>query len=185
MTPIIIPEIVTKKQCKEIIKLQSSWNKSIGTIGAVENENIDYTIRQCMIYEAESAKQIPTWLGTAIATSISHVNDEVYKFDLIGELELKLMRYNSAKKDHYKPHIDIGAEGIALRRKISFTLILNDSYEGGRLRFHGMEEMSDMLNLKIGDMIIFPSYMTHEVEPVISGIRWALVGWLLGEKHFV
>ena len=182
MTPIIIPKIFTKKQCKNIIKLHSSWDKSIGTIG---EENVDYVIRQCMIYEASSAKQIPNWLGQEIATRISYVNEQVYKFDLKGEMELKLMRYNSVKKDHYKPHIDIGPEGIPLRRKISFTLILNDSYEGGRLRFHGMEEMSNMLNLKIGDMIIFPSYMTHEVEPVISGIRWALVGWLLGEKHFV
>ena len=40
-------------------------------------------------------------------------------------------------------------------------------------------------NSEIGDMIIFPSYLEHKVEPITSGVRWSLVGWILGDKHFV
>ena len=31
-----------------------------------------------------------------------------------------------------------------------------------------------------GDVIIFPSFLTHGVEPVTSGIRRSIVTWLVG-----
>ena len=40
-------------------------------------------------------------------------------------------------------------------------------------------------NPEAGDMIMFPSYLTHKVEPVTSGVRWVLVGWILGDKHYI
>ena len=61
-------------------------------------------------------------------------------------------------------------------------MYLNDSYEGGNLRFFGLDGM--FKNLGVGDILIFPSYLVHMVEPVTSGVRWVLVGWILGNKHF-
>ena len=62
-------------------------------------------------------------------------------------------------------------------------MLLNDSFEGGNLNFIGHEELNSDLN--IGDIALFPSYLPHKIEPITSGIRWAFVGWALGEKHFV
>ena len=33
-----------------------------------------------------------------------------------------------------------------------------------------------------GDLIIFPSYMLHEVKPVTHGERNSLVTWITGEQ---
>jgi predicted 2-oxoglutarate/Fe(II)-dependent dioxygenase YbiX len=35
---------------------------------------------------------------------------------------------------------------------------------------------------EIGSLSVFPSYQLHEVTPVESGIRRALVGWVIGPK---
>ena len=80
--------------------------------------------------------------------------------------------------------MDLGEGDTSSLRKISFTLLLNDSYEGGKLTFNLIPEMSQR-NSEIGDMIIFPSYLEHKVEPITSGVRWSLVGWISGDKHFV
>ena len=41
------------------------------------------------------------------------------------------------------------------------------------------------VHIKEDDIIIFPSYLAHKVEPVTSGVRWVLVGWILGDKHYI
>ena len=99
-----------------------------------------------------------------------------------GIVELHLLRYGLG--GHYKTHIDIGTQGIPSKRKISFTLLLNDSYEGGKLNFVDLvvrcPKEESKPNLEIGDMIIFPSFLPHKVEPITSGVRWSLVGWMWG-----
>ena len=41
------------------------------------------------------------------------------------------------------------------------------------------------LETETGDMILFPSYFPHKVEAVTSGVRWVIVGWYSGDKHFI
>ena len=92
------------------------------------------------------------------------------------------MRYDSG--DHFDIHMDLSDGDTSSLRKISVTVLLNDSYEGGKLAFDILPELSENYP-EIGDMIIFPSYLTHKVEPITSGVRWALTGWVLGDKHFI
>ena len=179
--PIIISKVFTKKQCESIISFHSNgWD---GMAGTISYGKIDSSFRQCMAYHPPSIEFIPKWTQKGIINTIFSVNKEIYNFDLgKGEIQLNLLRYDSG--GHYGTHIDMAQEGEDARRKISFTILLNDSYEGGRLTFNLISEISRR-NSEIGDMIIFPSYLEHRVEPVTSGIRWSLVGWILGDKHFV
>jgi PKHD-type hydroxylase len=179
MTPIVISKIFTKKQCENIISYHSDWPEKIGSIG---KENIiESNFRQCLTYIPPSVEYIPNWLGNEIFKTIQFVNKKYYNFDLNEEnFQLHILRYDLG--GHYETHIDIGLNELDSKRKLSFSLRLNNSYEGGRLRFFGVQEASK--NLELGDIIIFPSYLAHKVEPVTSGVRWALVGWILGDKHF-
>jgi PKHD-type hydroxylase len=69
-------------------------------------------------------------------------------------------------------------------RKLSFTLLLNDEFEGGNLDIEcgspGSPERNKTIDLKKGDIVFFPSYMWHRVTPVTSGERHSLVGWIQG-----
>ena len=182
MMPIVIPKIFTKKQCENIISYHSNWLENIGSIG--KKKIINPNERQCLTYIPPSIEYIPNWLSTEIYKIIFFVNEESYNYDLNEtNLQLHILRYDLG--GHYKAHIDIGADRTAktiFNRKLSFSLYLNDSYEGGNLRFFGLDGM--FKNLGVGDILIFPSYLVHMVEPVTSGVRWVLVGWILGNKHF-
>ena len=71
-----------------------------------------------------------------------------------------------------------------LYRKLSFSLCLNqqgNDYSGGDFKIKtGAEE--DSVKLNKGDMIVFPSFILHKVEPVTEGVRKSLVGWVTGPK---
>ncbi len=74
-------------------------------------------------------------------------------------------------------------------RKLSITINLNEpgEYDGGNLkfdfgphaagkRFHEVEEIRPQ-----GSIIVFPSYVYHQVTPVTRGTRYSLVLWSLGQ----
>ena len=74
-------------------------------------------------------------------------------------------------------------------RKLSMTINLNKpgEYEGGNLKFdfgphasgkryHECTEIRPQ-----GSVIVFPSYIYHQVTPVTKGTRYSLVLWTLGQ----
>lgn len=80
--------------------------------------------------------------------------------------------------DSYGWHVDDSwMQGI--RTDLSFTLGLSGlaDYEGGALT---IEDSSGSRSWRIaaGDMLIYPSHYLHQVEPVTSGERFTMVGWL-------
>ena len=66
-----------------------------------------------------------------------------------------------------------------VRTDLSFTLFLNApaDYEGGELIIEdGMGGRA--VKLPAGDLILYPSYSVHRVEPVTRGARLACFSWL-------
>ena len=74
-------------------------------------------------------------------------------------------------------------------RKISVTINLTDpvNYEGGNLKFDfgphsSKERFYECTEIRPqGSMIIFPSFLHHQVTPVTKGVRYSLVAWCVGE----
>ena len=65
-------------------------------------------------------------------------------------------------------------------RKISMTLLLNDSseFEGGDLELMSPGKIAP---LKQGHAICFASFLNHRVQPVTRGMRQSLVVWFGGK----
>ena len=78
---------------------------------------------------------------------------------------------------------------VGLTRKLSVTINLSDpdDYDGGLLKFdygpHALKERyHECVEIKPkGSIIIFPSYIYHQVTPVTRGTRYSLVLWVLGK----
>ena len=83
-----------------------------------------------------------------------------------------LLWYKSG--DYIGPHIDASGRRP---RELSCSLILNDDYEGGEFAFF---DQKVKFNLIKGDIIMFPSNFMypHEVLPVTSGTRYAIITWI-------
>jgi len=73
-------------------------------------------------------------------------------------------------------------------RKLSCSILLNHphEYEGGELQFDLRNNLETNNIIKVteakkkGSVIVFPSFVWHQVTPVTKGTRYSLVTWHLG-----
>jgi len=80
----------------------------------------------------------------------------------------------------YGRHVDDAIMGSpAMRTDLSFTLFISEpsEYEGGELVLE-MPEGDHTYKLEAGSVVIYPSTMLHRVDPVLSGVRTVVVGWI-------
>lgn len=107
-----------------------------------------------------------------------------WNFDLSWLEPLQFTKYTI--EERYDWHVDtllhLASDDDV--RKLSFSVLLNDEFEGGEFELEagspGMPNRIQTLDMKAGDVVVFPSYMWHRVKPVTSGERHSLVGWVHG-----
>lgn len=115
-----------------------------------------------------------------IKTVTKNANDEVYDFKLLGIIDQdfpQIFKYEAG--DHYNWHMDLNP--MAPTRKLTFIVNLSDpsTYEGGSLEFLNIDASKNVLNEQ-GACLIFPSWTTYRIEPVVSGKKHLLVGHVHG-----
>lgn len=176
-TWITINSFLSKEECNELIELgnKKCLNKAVTFSNNME---ISESVRKSdisWIYSSDNPK-----IYRKIVDAIHHVNEKHYKFDLFGLSEgFQFTRYVHPE-GKYGKHIDCCYNGII--RKLSISIQLSDpsEYEGGDFNFH-FSDIPETAERELGNAIIFPSYMLHEVTPVTSGTRYSLVAWVTGK----
>lgn len=111
-----------------------------------------------------------------LAGSIFEANQYFYNFDISKKIECYFARYETG--NHYNAeHTDcIILDDISkLQRKLSFSLLLNDNYDGGDLSITGAT-----INKVTGALVVFPSFLPHNVSTVTAGTRYVIFGFCLG-----
>ena len=121
------------------------------------------------------------WIFDRLDKKILAVNKDTFKFKLNGYDSFQYGVY--PVNGQYKFHPDT-MQGRLGFRKLSISLLLNEpgvDFEGGELLFNtGSEDKPEVVDLKKGSMILFPSYLLHAVSPVKKGTRKSLVIWVEG-----
>ena len=164
----------TKEECEKIIKIA----KDKGLIKGTTKGKSD--IRQskiCWLYSSDDLD----WVFRKITDIVLNLNDRFFQFDLHGLNEgLQFTNYK-APSDKYEKHVDRAVDGVI--RKLSLSIQLTDpkEYEGGELFLYENEKGTEMKKEQ-GTLILFPSYILHEVKPVTKGERNSLVSWVTGKQ---
>jgi len=117
-------------------------------------------------------------LAVRIAEQVLAVNDEVFQFRTIGlEDPTRVLCYRGAHADRVHEHIDLGP--LHPLRKLGFSILLSspDTFEGGDLQFSGTTFERARTQ---GTLTMFPSFVPHLVTPTTGGVRYVIVGWVLG-----
>jgi PKHD-type hydroxylase len=126
--------------------------------------------------------QDTVWLFDKLSWILRQLNGQFYRFNITGFDEpLQYTTYYGREEEggHYTWHCDHGRDAP---RKLSIVLQLSDptEYEGGNLEI--LSDIGKILTVdkKKGFLAMFPSFRTHRVTPVTSGIRKSLVVWATG-----
>jgi PKHD-type hydroxylase len=123
------------------------------------------------------------WVFRRVTDITLNLNERFFKFDLFGLNEgFQFTNYESPS-GKYGKHVD-RAMNIPVRKlSISIQLTNPEEYEGGELKLYdGDDDKANVMDKTQGTLIMFPSYVLHEVMPVTKGERNSLVTWVTGKQ---
>jgi PKHD-type hydroxylase len=169
----------SKEECQTIINIA----KDKGLIkGTTFNDDKIKDVRDSKIswlYPVDGMD----WVFRRVTDIVLNLNERFFKFDLFGLNEgFQFTNYESPS-GKYGKHVD-RAMNIPVRKlSISIQLTNPEEYEGGELKLYdGDDEEATVMDKTQGTLIIFPSYVLHEVMPVTKGERNSLVTWVTGKQ---
>lgn len=173
-----LPKVFSEESCKQLITKFESGNEDKyepGYIGQGDERIINKKVRDVNRIITSPAKGIGATL-TGIGLNANH---HLWQFNLTHSNQVEFLKYD--KEGHFNTHIDtfLGDVDSKWTRKLSILLFLNDDYEGGKFYFPGAEGRLYPSQNK-GDVVVFPSFAQHGVEPVTNGIRRTIITWLVG-----
>ena len=174
----------TNEELDSIVEYCDAIGTETGTtFGATKKE--EYEQHRVSNVKFHDRNNETAWIFDRINYVIQAGNEQFYNFHLNGYSQFQYTTYDS--EGRYDWHMDIALgdkfDNYSEPRKLSFTLLLNDDFEGGEFQFNkGKEEDATTVELKKGKIVMFPSFMIHRVTPVTKGIRKSLVVWVMGPK---
>ena len=167
--------VLTKKECEDLVFFAKSIDPEEATLGT--NNNINHDIRKNKVRWLQPHSEIQD-VYRKITDAVVSLNKDFFKFKLYGIYEcLQFTTYG--KDEKYIKHTDRLFRSVI--RKLSFSIQLTDpkEYDGGDLVLYDSDIQTKMKKDQ-GTIIVFPSFIPHEVQPVTKGERDALVGWITG-----
>lgn len=129
-----------------------------------------------------------SWIIPKIEYAVRISNKNAFQFDIDYFHELQFGEYTGEQQGAYGWHTDLEwASPRLIQRKLSIVVQLSDSddYEGGDLELQeselseGQYPTPTALRAK-GTLLVFPSFLSHRVTPVVKGTRYSLVIWYEG-----
>lgn len=121
-----------------------------------------------------------------VAQLVKRINNEYLNINVSTYChENHFLKY--PETGNFKKHKDvIYSKGVVDHieeplRKISAICLLShtDTFEGGKFAVYEGEKRTSF-NFSQGDVVLFPSYIMHQVDPVTSGVRYSTVHWSCG-----
>jgi PKHD-type hydroxylase len=164
----------SKEECENIINIAKNKGLITGTTVKKSNarkSNISW------LYPVDDMD----WVFRRVTDIVVNLNERFFKFNIFGINEGFQFTNYVAPSGKYGKHIDRSMNMPVRKLSISIQLTDPKEYEGGELYLY-QEEKGDLMDKSQGTLILFPSYVLHEVTPVTKGTRNSLVTWVTGEQ---
>jgi PKHD-type hydroxylase len=114
------------------------------------------------------------------------LNARFFRFDLSGLTSFQYALYGGQAGGHFDWHKDYGrdpSDPAREPRKLTLSLQLSNGtdYEGCDLQVRAGNQI-DIAPRARGSLVAFPANVLHQVTPIRSGVRKALVIWAVGPE---
>lgn len=171
----VFDEELTSSELQRIQKLMDSLPLTDATIsGKIDAQ------RSCKIawlpYDEDHL-----WIYGRLYELVQLANDKAFYFDPVDMVE-QIMYCEYEEGDKFDWHYDTGSAPPFSSRKLAITVQLSssDDYRGGSLEFFTTPGNTYEVSRAAGSVIIYPTYLCHQVQPIKSGKRKSLVFWVGG-----
>jgi PKHD-type hydroxylase len=164
----------SKEECEKITNIA----KNKGLIkGVTKGETDVRESKVSWLYPVDDME----WVFRRVTDITLNLNERFFKFNLFGINEGFQFTNYVAPSGKYGKHVDRGIDIQVRKLSISIQLTDPEKYKGGELYLYD-DDKGILMDKTQGTLIIFPSYMLHEVTPVTKGERNSLVTWITGNQ---
>ena len=164
----------SREECQTIINIAKNKGLIQGKTKGVSDVR-DSKI--CWLYPNDAMD----WAFRRVTDIILNLNERFFQFDLFAFNEGFQFTNYEAPSGKYGKHIDRGINMPVRKLSISIQLTNPEEYEGGELYLYEQDK-GNLMDKTQGTLIMFPSYVLHEVMPVTKGERNSLVTWVTGKQ---
>ena len=168
----------TKEECKKIIQIAKKKGMIKGT--TLRDQSSKLGVRESKISWLYSSDEME-WAFRRVTDMVLDLNERFFNFDIFGLNEGFQFTNYKAPSNKYGKHVDRSSDFIVRKLSISIQLTDPKEYEGGELYLYE-DDQGVLMDKKQGTLIMFPSYVLHEVKPVTKGERNSLVTWVTGNQ---
>ena len=176
--------------CERVIeegeKLKILTGATLGLKGKL-GSNTDARDSKLAFFDFEPQFQ---WLYDAVLEPVFAANKQHWRFHVSACEPMQYTTYETGQfygwhpDQHSEPYPDGPFKGMT--RKLSVTIQLSDpgDYDGGDFEVRDYCDYDARQTLTTmrprGSVLVFPSFLMHQVSPVSRGVRRSLVCWIVG-----
>ena len=183
-----IRSVFTKEESERLIGEALQWPRAPARTYNGFTPNVqDDKQRKGSTYTCPPQIMHNAWFRVNIDEAVIHYLRKAPTPPIVSwkQVEMQLVEYDDPG-DHFNMHRDCHLEADIGKtekiRKVSMSIELtpSDQYEGCQLSFPDAKGGICFPNSEQGDITMFPSWHSHKVSPITSGVRRALIVWFHG-----
>ena len=170
--------IFTPEECEKIVRISKKYEMFPGI--TISNDPEIRSIRKVKTAALDAVEL--RWVFERLTGIIVSMNEQFFEFDIWGLGEgINFLEYENIG-DKYDSHIDKIYGSLV--RKLTVIVQLTDpkKYTGCDLEVVYCGDNGKVtMTREQGSVIVFPSYVVHQVTPLKKGKRHSLVSWVSGK----
>lgn len=179
---LLIPNVLPKEHCRRLISLWETQNEDSGFMKQIDGQTIGVTDYGHKIRRDHYLKSGPDEdaIKPFIVERVIPEIRKAFNYSVTRREDFRIAGYDSTRGGYFRPHRDNTTSATAHRR-FAMSLLLNDDYEGGYLRFP--EFGTHRYRPTAGGAVVFSCSLLHEATDVTAGRRFVLLSFFYGEAE--
>jgi peroxiredoxin len=181
---LLIPDVLPPEFCKKLIEVwETQGNQDSGFMVNQGDKTVgvyDYSAKIRRDHFLTAGNEFYAASRQWIARRVVGEVQKAFNYEVTRLEDMKIACYDAARGGYFRPHRD-NTTGATAHRKFAVSILLNDDYEGGYLRFP--EYGPNIYRPKACGAAVFGCSLLHEATDVTAGRRFVLLTFLYGEKE--
>lgn len=175
----------SKETCEKIIDLALELPPEQPTVGGLTGEDTKRLRRSTVRWIHEENPKF-SFVYEEYWKLLVRMNRDFFGFNVTHLPPIQFTEYHETNQDEYKSHQDVfWINETPRHRKVTLVTQLSprSDYDGGELILENVYPAPTSKEIESqGTVIAFPSFVYHNLQPVMRGTRYSLVGWFEGPK---
>lgn len=182
----VVRGVLTAMECRNLIEASKECAYPAVRINDDGTTRVDNEFRRCHTSHIKPGHPAYEAATDRIIERLDEINKH-YEFEFFPERErmlpmINVNRYDASNVGGIGEHSDVGGFEDSENCKLALSLVLNKGYSGGELNIYTGYRYKPTEDARLGDVVVFPTFYVHSVDPVTQGSRYSGVVWLRGPR---